>query len=202
MRSSPGWTVSGFLSSGTWFFFPSWSRSPPSTSITGSFPMNCPSWVWRPGFFSRSSRGETGRGASLAPSWGGECSTGLQPPTKRSRGGRGWGGRSQADRHDRRLPRLERRAAHHLLGIDPGGRGRPVRHAERQGRVEDRDSLRALSLRRRVDRPLPRGGLLELFYMKKDISVRAGVVIQLTLIAVASLSLLAVFALKAIGISM
>ena len=38
--------------------------------------------------------------------------------------------------------------------------------------------------------------------MKKDISVRAGVVIQLTLIAVASLSLLAVFSLKAIGLSM
>lgn len=38
--------------------------------------------------------------------------------------------------------------------------------------------------------------------MKRDISVRAGVVIQLTLIAVASLSLLAVFALKAIEMSM
>jgi signal transduction histidine kinase len=38
--------------------------------------------------------------------------------------------------------------------------------------------------------------------LKRDLSVRAGVVIQLTLIAVASLSLLAVFALKAIELSM
>jgi signal transduction histidine kinase len=38
--------------------------------------------------------------------------------------------------------------------------------------------------------------------LKRDISVRAGVVIQLTMIAVASLSLLAVFALKAIELSM
>ncbi|HEY7586539.1 MAG TPA: ATP-binding protein [Candidatus Deferrimicrobiaceae bacterium] len=38
--------------------------------------------------------------------------------------------------------------------------------------------------------------------MKRDISVRAGVVVQLTMIAVASLSLLAVFALKAIELSM
>lgn len=38
--------------------------------------------------------------------------------------------------------------------------------------------------------------------MKRDLSVRTGVVIQLTLIAVASLSLLAVFALKAIEMSM
>ncbi|MGE5752338.1 MAG: ATP-binding protein [Deltaproteobacteria bacterium] len=38
--------------------------------------------------------------------------------------------------------------------------------------------------------------------MKKDISVRTGVVLQLTLIAVASLSLLAVFALKSIELSM
>jgi signal transduction histidine kinase len=38
--------------------------------------------------------------------------------------------------------------------------------------------------------------------LKRDISIRAGVVIQLTLIAVASLSLLAVFALKAIEMSM
>ncbi|PWB65065.1 MAG: hypothetical protein C3F14_05900 [Deltaproteobacteria bacterium] len=38
--------------------------------------------------------------------------------------------------------------------------------------------------------------------MKKDISIRTGVVIQLTLIAVASLSLLAVFALKSIELSM
>lgn len=37
--------------------------------------------------------------------------------------------------------------------------------------------------------------------MKKDISVRAGVVLQLTLIAVASLSLLALFALKGIGMT-
>jgi signal transduction histidine kinase len=38
--------------------------------------------------------------------------------------------------------------------------------------------------------------------MKKDLSIRTGVVIQLTLIAVASLSLLAVFALKSIELSM
>ena len=38
--------------------------------------------------------------------------------------------------------------------------------------------------------------------MKKDISVRAGVVLQLSLIAVASLSLLAVFAFKVIEITM
>jgi signal transduction histidine kinase len=38
--------------------------------------------------------------------------------------------------------------------------------------------------------------------LKRDISVRAGVVVQLTMIAVASLSLLAVFALKAIELSM
>ena len=38
--------------------------------------------------------------------------------------------------------------------------------------------------------------------MKGNLSVRAGVVIQLTLIAVASLSLLAVFAMKVIGMSM
>jgi signal transduction histidine kinase len=38
--------------------------------------------------------------------------------------------------------------------------------------------------------------------LKRDISVRAGVVIQLTMIAVASLSLLALFALKAIEMSM
>jgi ACR3 family arsenite efflux pump ArsB len=37
--------------------------------------------------------------------------------------------------------------------------------------------------------------------LKKDISVRAGVVLQLTLVAVASLSLLAVFAFKVIEIT-
>jgi len=38
--------------------------------------------------------------------------------------------------------------------------------------------------------------------LKKDMSVRAGVVLQLTLVAIASLSLLAIFALKVIGITM